>query len=292
MGGDTIFNMSSTSRTNSNSWRVFTQVCWRCLLLTLHQMSVSLREVTYHKSCDFNKLLLIFFFSFLFCFSTQGRLSDHNTRSGAEAPESALHKWPSVRYFVPGLLGGVGQTRLAVPCVPVSVRRFPHYGRPPPQRPTGGPRSVGRWSHTPQLSLLGVQCFGLILSFSVLLFLGQGEFLLLPSVLYDAGSFFYLGLFPCVPVATESFSKRGPPKTGWGSDAQRVSIIKALQKHWTTWLSCFKTVFSCFLSHVPGWVLAKLHTPIRKNLSLLDSTSSSSPNRETSCGLFQWTLSR
>lgn len=169
--------------------------------------------LNHHKTCDFTKLLLIFF-SFIFCCSTQGGLSDHISRGGAEAPEGPLHKWPSLRYFVPGLLGGVGQTRLAVPGVPVPVRRFPHYGRPPPQRPAGGPRGVGCRSHTPQLSLLGVQCFGLILSFSVLLFLGQGEFLLLPSVLYDTGSFFYLGLFHCVQVATESFSKRSPSKTG------------------------------------------------------------------------------
>lgn len=162
---------------------------------------------------SFIKILLI-----LFCFPTQGGPPDHVSRGGAEAPEGPLHKWPTFCYFIPGLLGGVGQTRLAVPGVPVPVRRFPHYGRPPPQRPAGRPCGFGRWPHTPQLSLLGVQCFGRILSFSVLLFLGQGEFLLLPSFLYDAGSFFYLGLFRCVQVAAESFSKRSPYKTRWSTD--------------------------------------------------------------------------
>lgn len=103
--------------------------------------------------------------------STQVWPSDHDCRGGAEAPEGPLHEWPPLRSVLPGLLGVVGQTGTAVLNVPVSVRWFPHSGGPPPQCAAGRPRCVGLRSHTPQLPLLRVQCFGLVLCISVLLLL-------------------------------------------------------------------------------------------------------------------------
>lgn len=108
----------------------------------------------------------------------------------------------------------MGQTGTAVPAVPVSVRRLPHSGGPPPQRPSGRPRRVRRRSHAPQLPLLCVQRSGLSLCLSVLLLLGQGGFLLLPYLLRDSGSFFHLGLFLGVSVVTPSFPKGSPSQTG------------------------------------------------------------------------------
>lgn len=185
-----------------------------------------------------NLLSNYWWFVFVFFSSTQVRLSDHNSRGGAEAPEGPLHKWPSLRSVLPGFLGGVGQTRTAVPAVPVSVRWFPHYGGPPPQRPAGWPRCVGHRSHAPQLPLLRLQCFGLILRFSVLLLLGQGGFLLLPSLLCDSGSFFHFGLFHSVSVAATSFPEGSPSKTGWGTDAQRVRVFWSSGNSQELWLCC------------------------------------------------------
>ena len=79
-----------------------------------------------------------------FCCSTQVRLTGHNSRGGAEAPEGSLHKWPSLRSVIPGVLGGLGQARPAVPAVLVSVRRLSHHGGPSSQRPAGRPRRVRR----------------------------------------------------------------------------------------------------------------------------------------------------
>lgn len=155
----------------------------------------------------FISLLLV---SFIFRLFFQVRLSDHDPRGGAKAPEGPLHEWPPLRSVLPGLLGGVGQTGTTVPSVPVSVRRLPHHGGPPPQRPAGRPRRVRQRPHAPQLPLLRVQRFGLLLRLSVLLLLGQGGFLLLPSLLCDAGSFFRLGLFLGVSAASVSFPEGGP----------------------------------------------------------------------------------
>lgn len=55
------------------------------------------------------------------CFSTQVRPPDHDARGGAEAPEGPLHKRPSLRSVLLGLLGVLGQTRTAVLAVPVPV---------------------------------------------------------------------------------------------------------------------------------------------------------------------------
>lgn len=229
------------------------------------------------------------------CFSTQVKPSDHISRGGAEAPEGPVHKWPSLRSVLPGLLGGVGQTRPAVPAVPVSVRWFPHHGGPPPQRPAGWPRCVRHRSHAPQLPLLCVQRFGLILRISVLLLLGQGGFLLLPPLLCDSGNFFHLGLFLSVPVATASFPKRSPSKTEWGTYTQRVRIFKfsglPVRCLWT-FLFCLSHSSLVFFCSLLGWMLAMHHLPTQRNLSPLDSTSSSSPSTRTSCGLCQWTLFR
>lgn len=145
-------------------------------------------------------------------FSTQVRLSDHIARGGAEAPEGPFYKWPSLRPVLPGLLGGVGQARPAVPAVPVSVRQLPHHGGPPPQRPAGRPRRVRRRPHAPQLPLLRVQRVGLRLCFPLLLCVGQGGFLLLPSVLLDSGGFFHFGLFRRVSAAAAAFQQGNPLK--------------------------------------------------------------------------------
>lgn len=127
-------------------------------------LSVPEKLVNYHKT----RLKICY----VFRFSTQSRLSDHKSRGGAEASEGPRHKWSSLLCVLPGLLGGLGQSRPAVPAVPVSLRWLSHYGGSPPQRPIGGPRCICHRSHTPQLSLLGVQRSGVFLRLSVLLFLG------------------------------------------------------------------------------------------------------------------------
>lgn len=155
----------------------------------------------------------------------QVRLSDNNSRGGAEAPEGSLHKWPSLCPLLPGLLGVVGHAGTAVSALPVSVWRFPHPGGPPPQRAAGRPRCVRLGPHAPQLPLLRVQRFGLLLRIFVLLLLGQGGFLLLPSLLCDHGSFFSPGLLVSISVAKTPFPKGSACETGWGTDAQRVRIF-------------------------------------------------------------------
>lgn len=159
------------------------------------------------------------------CFSAQVRPPDHDARGGAEAPEGPLHKRPSLRSVLLGLLGVVGQTRTAVLAVPVPVRWLPHSGGPPPQRPAGRPCRVRLRPHAPQLPLLRFQCSGLHLCVSVLLLLGQREFLLLPSLLCDSGSFFHLGLFVRLSVATASFPKGSASETGRDAHAQRVRVF-------------------------------------------------------------------
>lgn len=147
-------------------------------------------------------------------FSTQVRLSDIKSRGGAEAREGPLHQWPALRSVLPGLLGGVGPTRPAVPAVPVSVRRLPVHGGPPPQRPAGRSCRVQQRPHAPQLPLLRVQRPRLILRFSFLLLLGQRGFLLLPSLLRGSRSFFHPGICLCVSITAASFPKGSASKTG------------------------------------------------------------------------------
>lgn len=141
-------------------------------------------------------------------------LPHHIPRGGAEAPESPLHKWAPLRSVLPGVLGGVGPARPAVPAVLVLVRWLPYHGGPPPQRPAGRPRRVRHGSHKPELLLLSVQRAGLLLRFYVLRLLGQRGFLLLPLLLRDAGGFFHPGLFLCFSEAPASFQKGNPSKAG------------------------------------------------------------------------------
>lgn len=160
----------------------------------------------------------------MFCFPVQVRLSDHNSRGGAEAAQGPLQEWPPVGAVLPGLLGVVGPTGAAVPAVPVSVRRLPHAGGPPPQRTAGRPRRVRLGPHAPQLPRVRLQRSGLLLRLSVVLLLGQGGFLLFPSLLCHSGSFLHLGLCVSVSIATATFPKGAPSKTG--RDTETVRVLK------------------------------------------------------------------